>query len=141
MTDRDEDLTFSIGDLADHLDITTRSIRFYEDHGLLKPKRTSGNIRVYDYRDRARLQLIVRGKRLGFTLNEIGEWLSLYEVGDDQKQQIDYIARKVADRRQQLLQQQEDITQSLAELDAIQEQIVSEQQRRQGTALPMGEET
>jgi len=71
-------ITYSIGDLSKEFDITTRSIRFYEDQGLLKPTR-KGQTRIYKQRDRVRLRLILRGKRLGFSLAETGRIFELYD--------------------------------------------------------------
>src|SRR5260370_17235104 len=78
---------YSIGDLSSELALSRRAIRFYEDHGLLAPQRIGGQ-RVYGARDRARLQLIQRGKRLGFALADIKELLDLYDVDADHLQHM-----------------------------------------------------
>jgi len=79
---------FSISQLARALDISTRSIRFYEEKGLISPQRTKGNQRVYSKRDRARLKLILRGKRFGYNLTEIAEMIGLTNVNLDETEQI-----------------------------------------------------
>ncbi len=80
--------TFSISDLADELDISTRTIRFYEEKGLISPQRTKGNHRIYTRRDRARLRLILRGKRLGYSLDEISEMIGMADFDMDEEQQL-----------------------------------------------------
>ena len=79
---------FSISQLASELEISTRSIRFYEEKGLIAPQRTSGNQRIYGKRDRARLKLILRGKRFGYSLNEIAEMIGHTEVDMEEREQI-----------------------------------------------------
>lgn len=79
---------FTISQLARALDISTRSIRFYEEKGLICPQRTSGNQRVYNKRDRVRLKLILRGKRFGYNLTEIAEMIGLTNVDMDETEQI-----------------------------------------------------
>jgi DNA-binding transcriptional MerR regulator len=79
---------FTISQLARELDISTRSIRYYEEKGLLSPQRTRGNQRVYNRRDRARLKLILRGKRFGYDLNEIAEMIGLTNVNMEETEQI-----------------------------------------------------
>ena len=113
--------TFSISDLAQEFGITTRTIRFYEDEGLLHPRRRGRN-RVYSNRDRVRLKLILRGKRLGFTLSEIAEIISMYHSEPGESAQLDYFIEKIRERRSLLLQQKEDIEITLSELDAIERQ-------------------
>jgi DNA-binding transcriptional MerR regulator len=81
-------LTYSISELADELDISTRAIRFYEEKGLITPERTKGNHRIYDKRDRARLKLIMRGKRLGYSLDEIAEMIGMGNFNTDEEQQL-----------------------------------------------------
>ncbi|MBC2716859.1 MAG: MerR family DNA-binding transcriptional regulator [Desulfobacteraceae bacterium] len=79
---------YTISELADELDISTRAIRFYEEKGLILPKRTKGNHRVYNKRDRARLKLILRGKRLGYSLEEISEMIGLANFNMEEEQQL-----------------------------------------------------
>jgi DNA-binding transcriptional MerR regulator len=118
----------SIGELADMLGITTRTIRFYEDRGLLLPRRV-GKTRVYGDRDRIRLQLILRGKRLGFSLAEIRDWLDLYDLEDGQRRQYEVLLTESRKRIAHLEQQRLDITTTLDELKTIEafamEQLVA----------------
>jgi DNA-binding transcriptional MerR regulator len=87
-TDRNN-TNYSISELASEFDISPRSIRFYEEKGLISPKRTSGNQRIYDKRDRARLKLIVRGKRFGYSLEEIAEMIGMTDTNIDEITQIE----------------------------------------------------
>src|ERR1041384_1192744 len=82
------DATYTITELAHEFGLTTRAIRFYEDHGLLAPARVGRN-RVYGNRDRVRLKLTLRGKRLGLSLSEIRELIDMYEPGRDERPQLD----------------------------------------------------
>ncbi len=109
---------YSVGELARELDITPRALRFYEDKQLIAPRRV-GNARVYTHRDRGRLILILRGKRLGFTLREIREWLDLYEADPRQVRQIGALTGKVDERIAVLEQKRQDIDATIAELRRI----------------------
>jgi DNA-binding transcriptional MerR regulator len=113
---------YTISELADELKVTARAIRFYEDKGLLSPQR-AGTTRVYTHRDRGRLILILRGKRLGFTLREIREWLALYEADPDQVTQMQALSAKLAERLEELEQQQRDLEETLEELRRIRSQV------------------
>ncbi|MEQ8746737.1 MerR family DNA-binding transcriptional regulator [Pyruvatibacter sp.] len=104
--------TFSITQLADEFSITTRAIRFYEDKDLLHPAR-EGQTRVYSTRDRARLQLILRGKRVGFTLTEIREIIDLYDLRDGFTKQLELAREKYAAQIAKLKAQRTDIEQSI----------------------------
>ena len=106
---------FTIGELSTAFSLSPRAIRFYEDQGLLSPNR-AGTQRVYTKRDRARLSLILRGKRLGFTLADIREFLDLYDVDRSKRRQMEVTLQKTRDRIAELEQQLEDITVTLAEL-------------------------
>ena len=106
---------FTIGELAAAFGLSPRAIRFYEDQGLLAPER-AGAQRVYTKRDRARLQLILRGKRLGFSLADIREFLELYDVDHTKRQQMEMTLGRTRARISELEQQLEDITITLAEL-------------------------
>ena len=111
--------TFKISELAKEFDITTRSIRFYEDVGLLHPSR-SGNTRVYKHRDKIRLKLILRGKRLGFSLAEIRELFELYDTNQSQAQLNKML--KIIDDKEAILQRQlDDINVVMHELQAAKE--------------------
>lgn len=80
--------TYTISQIAEALDISTRTIRFYEEKGLISPRRTPGNQRIYTARNKARLRLILRGKRFGFSLNEIAEMIGLADAHVDEAEQI-----------------------------------------------------
>ena len=84
-----EERRCTISQIADELDISTRTIRFYEEKGLIKPKRTAGNQRIYTPRNKARLKLILRGKRFGFSLNEIAEMIGMSDTDIDEVEQIE----------------------------------------------------
>src|SRR3984885_8922316 len=100
--------TFTIGELAREFDLTTRAIRFYEDCGLLAPQR-SGRTRVYTARDRTRLKLTLRGKRLGLTLAEVKELVGMYESPRDTQAQLKKFLVVLATHREQLEQQLADL--------------------------------
>jgi len=107
--------TFTITDLAHEFKVTARAIRFYEDKGLLHPPRQGMN-RVYTKRDRARLILILRGKRLGFSLAEIREMINLYDLGDGQTEQLRVTLKRSVDRLKALEAQRRDIETAISEL-------------------------
>ena len=108
--------TFTISELAREFEVTTRTIRFYEDQGLLSPKREGTN-RVFSPRDRVRLKLALRGKRLGFPLAEIRELFELYDVSRGEHQQLEEFLTRLERRRADLEQQREDIEVMLREID------------------------
>jgi DNA-binding transcriptional MerR regulator len=110
--------TYTISALAKEFALTTRAIRFYEDEGLLAPER-SGRTRIYGERERVRIKLILRGKRLGLALSEIAELLDMYEVTRNERAQLAKFLELLADRRARLLQQKEDIAATLAEIEGI----------------------
>jgi DNA-binding transcriptional MerR regulator len=97
---------FTISQLARELNISTRSIRYYEEKGLISPQRTRGNQRVYNRRDRARLKLILRGKRFGYDLNEIAEMIGLTNVNMEEAEQIkkslEYGEKKLSEIRDRI---------------------------------------
>jgi DNA-binding transcriptional MerR regulator len=107
---------FAIADLAKEFGISTRAIRFYESKGLLAPERV-GATRIFRRRDRARLILILRGKRLGFSLRDISDYLSLYDA--DRSQQVHLLADKVENRLVSLERQLHDLETTIAELREI----------------------
>lgn len=121
-----EQKLWSISELADECGVTTRTIRFYEDKGLLQPQRAGSN-RVYNYKDKARLTLILRGKRLGFSLEDIGEFLALYHTECDptHASQLRYLLDKVQEKVKVLRQQQEDLALTLQELTRIETECLS----------------
>lgn len=112
--------TYSISDLSRELDITTRAIRFYEEQGLLSPERR-GLERIYSARDKVTLKLILRGKRIGFSLAECRELIELYDPTGGNLKQLNSMLGKIAERRAQLEQQMLDIQQMHLELDTAQE--------------------
>lgn len=107
--------TFTITQLAEEFQITPRAIRFYEDKQLLQPSRQGLN-RIYSRRDRGRLKLILRGKRLGFSLAEIREMLDLYDQGDDQIEQMRVTLKASQRRLEQLEEQRREINEAIREL-------------------------
>ncbi len=113
---------FSISQLAHEFHITARAIRFYEDKGLLCPKR-DGQRRIFSARDRVRLMLILRGKRLGFSLREIQEILDLYDTDTGKTKQLAHLLAKIQERRDSLLRQREDIDLTLQEIDRLEDQF------------------
>ncbi len=108
--------TYTISELAREFGVTTRTIRYYEDQGLLSPKREGMN-RIFQNRDRVRLKLALRGKRLGFSLGEIRELFELYDVTRDERRQIEEFLQKLERRRDLLERQREDIEVMLNEMD------------------------
>lgn len=98
--------------------MTPRAVRFYEDKGLITPQR-AGTTRVYSARDRARMILILRGKRLGFSLSTIKEYLDLYDTDITQRAQLRLLLASIDKRRAQLLAQRQAIQEALSELDDI----------------------
>src|SRR5882724_12640887 len=107
---------FSISELATEFDVTPRAIRFYEDHGLLAPKR-AGQRRVYSPRDRTRLKLTLRGKRLGLSLSQVRELIDMYESSKDAVPQARRFLAVLTQHRAALEQQREDIEVTLAEIE------------------------
>ena len=112
--------TYSISDLARELDITTRAIRFYEEQGMLAPERR-GLERIYHAKDLVALKLILRGKRIGFSLAECRELIELYDPASGNRRQLETFMQKITARREQLEQQLLDIEQMQLELDTAEE--------------------
>ena len=113
--------SFSISDLAREFGITPRTIRFYEDQRLVAPKR-EGRTRVFSRRDRTRLKLALRGKRLGFSLAEIGYLINMYDSARDKNTQLTELLNGLAQRKAALVQQREDIEAVLQEINALEPQ-------------------
>ena len=113
-------ITYSIGELAKEFDITTRSIRFYEDQGLILPTR-KGQTRIYNQRDKVRLKLILRGKRLGFSLAETGRLFELYDADKTSATQLKTIMDLIAQKKTDLNQQLDDIKAVLVELTGLEQ--------------------
>ena len=114
MTERE----YSISDLASEFGITARTIRFYEEKALLEPRR-EGQKRLFSNRDRVRLELILRGKRCGLTLEESREIIDMYEPGQDNAEQLNSLLGKIDERRRNLQAQIADIRHMLKELDDV----------------------
>lgn len=110
--------TYSIGELSKEFDITPRSIRFYEEQGLLSPARNGQN-RIYSNKDRVRLKLILRGKRLGFSLAETKTLFDLYDSNQSSKAQLEEMLRMTESKREVMLQQMDDIKMLMTELNEV----------------------
>jgi DNA-binding transcriptional MerR regulator len=113
---------FSIGELSREFDVTPRAIRFYEDQGLLAPRR-DGQRRIYTARDRTRLKLTLRGKRLGLSLSEIRELIDMYEPGRDERPQLKRFLAVLEAHKASLVQQQADLDAQLSEIRAFEKRI------------------
>ena len=109
---------YTISMLAQEFALTTRAIRFYEDEGLIAPSRR-GRVRMYGERERVRIKLILRGKRLGLTLSEIRELFDLYAATHSERAQLAKFLQMLAERRAMLLQQREDIDAVLSEIGIL----------------------
>ena len=114
-------VTYSISQLAQEFDVTTRTIRFYEDQGLLEPQR-DGQRRIYTRRDRVRLMLILRGKRIGLSLLEIRELFDLYDAASNDEPQLREFIRILSRKEQQLQEQLDDIRVVMGEISQIRSQ-------------------
>ncbi|MFN8097505.1 MAG: MerR family DNA-binding transcriptional regulator [Dermatophilaceae bacterium] len=112
------DGTWTIAQIAEEFGITHRTVRHYEDLGLITPERR-GTVRLYHRRDRTRLNLILRGKRLGFPLEEIRTIIDLYDAPRGKRSQLEYVLGQIDDRRADLEQRRRDIEDALAELDTF----------------------
>jgi len=131
----DPDRLYSIGDLADELKVTTRAIRFYEAKGLIAPVRR-GAQRSYSRRDRARLKLILRGKNLGFSLEEVAQYLKLYDADPSQVAQTQMLLTRIERAIDDLQIKRADIDRTLKELKEIRSQCAEHLNARDGTDLP-----
>ena len=123
--------TFAISDLAREFGITPRTIRFWEDQGILAPE-PEGSKRVFPRRDRARLKMALRGKRLGLSLAEIKDLIGMYSSTDDETPQLLECLRVMSSRREALEQQREDIEAMLAEIGQFETLCQQELTRRNG---------
>ena len=124
--------TYSISQLAREFDVTPRAIRFYEDEGLLTPRREGGR-RIYSKRDYVRLKLVLRGKRLGLTLAQVREMFDLYDSAKDERAQLVKFLAALEARREQLERQRAEIDEELAEIHAFELQskkLLGERARR-----------
>ncbi|HTZ43271.1 MAG TPA: MerR family DNA-binding transcriptional regulator [Jatrophihabitans sp.] len=119
MPTRTEAATWTVGELADELGVTTRTLRFYEAEGLIAPAR-SGTARVYDHRDRARLRLILRGKRFGMSLSEIREIVGMYDgAASSERKQLETLLDRLGQIADDLKARQQDLARTLAEVREV----------------------
>ncbi|WP_337072138.1 MerR family DNA-binding transcriptional regulator [Aeromonas veronii] len=119
-----KEITYNISELAHEFDVTPRTIRYYEDEGLLTPMR-EGQTRIYSHRDKIRLKLTLRGKRLGFSLAEIRELFDMYDTDKSSKNQLNSMISLIESKRSALHQQLEDIQMVMAELEAAEQRCVN----------------
>lgn len=126
---------YSIGELSREFDITPRSIRFYEEQGLLAPERNGQN-RVYKKKDRVRLRLILRGKRLGFSLSEVKTLFDLYDDSSNSRPQLEAMLQMTQDKRAIMLQQMDDIKMLMTELDDVEHRCREELAELNGGSHP-----
>ncbi len=131
MTASDKNRLYTVSELARELGITPRALRFYEDKGLISPRRAGGS-RVFDYRDKGRLALVLRVKRLGFSLDEIKDYLSLYRVDGRGLAQLKKGYRLVTDRLKSLEAQRADLEKLLADMQALKEETLRLYRERGG---------
>ena len=128
------DQTYSISDLAREFDITTRTIRFYEERGYISPRRI-GHQRRYTSADRVRIKLILRGKRIGLSLAESVEIIDMYEPSGNNAAQLQALIDRIAERREQMIRQRADIDamlDSLSDVDALCRSALAEKQSAPG---------
>ncbi|MGI8667673.1 MAG: MerR family transcriptional regulator [Jatrophihabitans sp.] len=123
MTSRAEvvraDRVWTVGELAEDLGVTTRTLRFYEAEGLVSPAR-SGSARVYDHRDRARLRLILRGKRFGMSLSEIGEIVGMYDgAATSERRQLEILLARLGEITDDLRAREADLARTLTEVSEV----------------------
>ncbi len=132
------DDSWTISELADHLDISARSIRFYEEKGLISPQRTPGGHRVYTRRDRARMRLILRGKRFGYSLDEIAEMIGMADVNMDEADQIHKSLEYGDKKLRELAQRKEEILAMEADLEAVRKKMLARLKQLEGTGKQQG---
>jgi DNA-binding transcriptional MerR regulator len=119
---------FTVNQLAESLGVTARAIRFYEAKGLISPRR-AGTTRVFDRRDRARLLLVLRGKRLGFSLEEIATIVDMYDAAPGEVGQLRYLLDQIAQRQRELEQRRRDIEETLGELAEVERRCLEDLHR------------
>jgi DNA-binding transcriptional MerR regulator len=115
---KSKDQTWTITEVAEEFDVTLRTIRFYEDRGLIAPERR-GTARIFHARDRVRLALILRGKRLGFSLEQIAHIVDMYDAEPGEAGQLRYLLAQIEERRAELELRRRDIEETLVELDEV----------------------
>ena len=118
-----EDGLQGIQDVARRLGVTHRTLRFYEDKGLIEPARV-GNTRIYSHREVARMQLILRGKRLGFSIREIKEFLDLYDVDPTRLEQLQHLVAHIRSRLRKLESQHSALLKTMTELQAMEAEAI-----------------
>ncbi|WP_148611833.1 MerR family transcriptional regulator [Aeromonas sobria] len=119
-----KEITYSISELAHEFDITPRTIRYYEDEGLLTPQR-EGQTRIYSHKEKTRLKLTLRGKLLGFSLAEIRELFEMYDTDRSSNTQLNSMIQLIDEKRSALRQQLDDIQMVMAELEAAEQRCVN----------------
>ena len=119
----DEEGLRSIAEASEELGVTQRTLRFYEDKGLIQPTRV-GTMRVYSRREIGRMQLILRGKKLGFSIREIGEFLSLYDEDPDHIEQTRRLLNRVRERMNELHQQRAALDETIVEMEKLERQAL-----------------
>ena len=133
---KSKDQTWTITEVAEEFDVTLRTIRFYEDRGLIAPERR-GTARIFHARDRVRLALILRGKRLGFSLEQIAHIVDMYDAEPGEAGQLRYLLAQIEDRRAELELRRRDIEETLVELDVVERRCHEDLARlAEGTAGP-----
>jgi DNA-binding transcriptional MerR regulator len=130
-------MAYSISDLAEEFGVTTRTIRFYEEKGLLDPAR-QGQRRVYSPADRTRLRLILRGKRLGFSLEESAEIIRMYGTPGNNRRQLETLLERIRERREVLQRQRRDLEAMLKELDAAEDKALGALESLDGRRAAVG---
>jgi len=119
MTAQTEAKTWTVGELAEELGVTTRTLRFYEAEGLITPAR-SGSARIYDHRDRTRLRLILRGKRFGMSLSEIREIVDMYDgAASSERKQLEILLDRLGEIAADLRARQQDLARTLTEVTEV----------------------
>lgn len=127
--------TWTISELATEFDVSTRTIRFYEEKGFIRPRR-DGQRRIYSASDRTRIRLILRGKRIGMSLAECMEIIDMYRPGDSDESQLDSLLSRVRERRESLEQQRRDLDETLRALKEIENLCRQAQQTTDNAPAP-----
>ncbi len=131
----------SISQVADELDISTRTIRFYEEKGLIQPRRTTGNQRVYTPRNKARLKLIIRGKRFGFSLDEIAEMIGMADADPNELEQIEKSLRYGDAKLKEIRERKKELTLLEQDILATRDKLIKRKMELEtmGTSTTKGE--
>ncbi|MCM2284628.1 MAG: MerR family DNA-binding transcriptional regulator [Desulfobacula sp.] len=131
----------SISQVADELDISTRTIRFYEEKGLIQPRRTTGNQRVYTPRNKARLKLIIRGKRFGFSLDEIAEMIGMADADPNELEQIEKSLRYGDAKLKEIRERKKELTLLEQDILAVRDKLIKRKMELEtmGTSTTKGE--